>query len=266
MSRKRSFDAYSAFLKKNIAIVTPSASSMVMQSESEDADSRHSDCASLSSGSEISAGNQPEKAAGRFFDWFLPRSGKGSQQKNARRKSRSRRKSHTQSKPLPDRLQKQLVLGESLLDFLYPELTIDTGCDSCPQCSTSMTQRDIIDGWQPRSFQDFTTECPNCRHRFVPRFTVSCSAPSFVGSQGVGTPLYCEFLSPWVLRKEIGHVIDEQNGADLILDPEWRVGTQVGATLWWNLIVLFKHYELPLSFLLQGSFKNRLISPVPQDY
>jgi pentatricopeptide repeat protein len=264
-ARDRSSDAYSALLKKNLRAMAPPASLVLSLSEYEDTDSRHSDSVSLSSGSEVSASPTSAKQPTGFLDWFAPREKKKSAQKSARRGYRRKVKQRGQSKPLPDRLLKQLVLGDSLLDFLYPDLIIDTGCDSCPQCSSSMKESDIVSGWQPRAFQDFTTGCPTCRHRFVSRFTVSCSAPTFVGSQGVGTPLYCEFLSPWVLRKEIGHVIDEDNGAGIILDPNWRRGTQVGSTLWWNLIVLFKHYGLPFTFLLQGSFKNRLISPVPQD-
>ena len=259
-SKGRSSDAYSAFLKKNLPTAAPEGS--LLPTESEDAESRNSDCVSVSSGSEVTVVPVQEKPNGGFLEWLLPRDKKD---QPARRKFHRKRKQRGQSKPLPHRLLTQLVLGESLLEFLYPDLTIDTGCDSCPQCSSSMKESDIVSGWKPRAFQDFTTGCPNCGHRFVPRFTVSCSAPTFVGSQGVGTPLYCEFLSPWVLRKEIGHVIDENNGADLLIDPEWRRGTQVSSTLWWNLIVVFRHYELPFSFLLQGSFVNRLISPVPQD-
>jgi DNA-directed RNA polymerase subunit RPC12/RpoP len=164
-----------------------------------------------------------------------------------------------------DRLTKQIVLGESLLDFLYPDLNIDLRGDACPQCSNMMKEDDIISGWQPCEFQDFTTRCPQCGHRFVPRFSVLCNSPTFEGSQGPGTPLYCEFLSPWVLRKELNHIITGDGGIDLILDPEWRSGTDVRATLWWNMIAMFKRYQLPFSFLLQGSFQNRLISPVPQD-
>jgi pentatricopeptide repeat protein len=263
-SRDRSSDAYSTFLKKNLKIASSSVSPGMLRSQSEDTD-QYSDCASMSSGSEVAASPESAKEPPGFLDWFARREKKTTAQMKASRMYRRKRKQRASSKPLPDRLLKQLVLGESLLDFLYPDLIIDTECDSCPQCSSSMKKCDIISGWQPRAFQDFTTCCPTCRHRFVPRFTVSCSAPSFVGSQGFGTPLYCEFLSPWVLRKEIGHAIDDDDGAGLILDPDWRRGTEVSATLWWNLIVLFRHYGLPFTFLLQGSFSNRLISPVPQD-
>ncbi len=80
-----------------------------------------------------------------------------------------------------------------------------------------------------------------------------------------GTPLYCEFLSPWVLRKELGHIIGDCNDIEQLLEPKWRNGRDIRATIWWNLIALFKRYELPFGFLLQGSFQNRLINPAPQD-
>lgn len=162
-----------------------------------------------------------------------------------------------------DGVRKQIVLGESLLDFLYPNLVIDSNSDSCPQCSKVLTQDEIVVGWQTCEFQDYTTQCPQCQHRFVPRFSVQSSSPSFEGSQGKSTPLYCEFLSPWVLRQEVEHVIHGADGIEGMLNPEWRSGTDIKATLWWNMIVAFKRYRLPVSFLLQGSFQNRLINPTP---
>lgn len=267
LSRDRSSDAYSTLLKKQLKGTSSGVGFPgLLLSESEDTESAYSDGAISNSESDITnksitAGPQTDG----IFDWFRPREDKKIRKK-VRLKRRKRRKQRSEPNAVPDRVSKQLVLGESLLEFLYPDLKIDTDCDSCPQCSTPTTKVGVIGGWQPRSFQDFTTCCPTCSHRFVPRFTVSCSASSFIGSQGVGTPLYCEFLSPWVLRKELGHVIaNAEQGIGLVLDPEWRHGTQVSAALWWNLIVLFKHYGLPFSFLLQGSFKNRLIAPVPQD-
>ena len=126
-------------------------------------------------------------------------------------------------------------------------------------------EEDIVNGWKQCDFEDFTTACPLCSHRFVPRFKVSCDSSTFEGSQGPGTPLYCEFLSPWALRKELGYIIGNSKSLHQILDPSWRSGNDVRATIWWNLIAMFKRHQLPFSFLLQGSFRNRLIHPVPQD-
>lgn len=157
----------------------------------------------------------------------------------------------------------QFVLGESLLTYLNPDLVIDTSRNSCPQCSSTLHIDDVVSGWKPCDFQDFTSACPQCKHRFVPHFTVTSAARDFVGTQGKGTPLYCEFLSPWVLRKELEFVIRGTGGVEEMLKPEWRSGTDIRATLWWNLIVHFRRCNLPVAFLLQGSFHNRLINPTP---
>lgn len=174
--------------------------------------------------------------------------------------------------PVTEMVARHLGLGENLLDFVYPDLVIDTDSDSCPHCSHVLNENNIIDGWKPCSFQDYTTACPKCQYRFVPRFVIMCSSPVFVGSQGPQTPLYCEFLSPWVLRKEFHHIIKEhtelnegESGIDKILNPAWRSGTDICSTLFWNLIVCCRRYRLPYTFLLQGNFHNRLILPRKPD-
>ena len=181
-------------------------------------------------------------------------------------KRRSRKKSVVpildQAK-VPEAVATHVTLGTSLLNLLYPNIRIDTESDSCPKCSQILSDEDITSGWIPCAFKDYTTGCPQCQHRFVPHFSVSSSSPSFEGSQGIGTPLYCELLSPWVLRKEIHNILRQGNGIDTILHPEWRSKSDINATLWWNIILCFRRENLPLSFLLQGSFKNRLILPAP---
>uniref|UniRef100_A0A7S2UGK4 UDENN domain-containing protein n=1 Tax=Attheya septentrionalis TaxID=420275 RepID=A0A7S2UGK4_9STRA len=160
---------------------------------------------------------------------------------------------------------KQVNLGETILEFVYSDIQIDTSSDACPKCSRCLKEDDIIRGWKPREFRDYTTACPQCTHRFVPRFSVRCSSASFEGSQGKGSPLYCEYLSPWVMRKEMRSLIDGEGGIEAILDPEWRSGTGINATLWWNMVVCFLRYRLPITFLLEGNFpNNRLIMPTPE--
>jgi pentatricopeptide repeat protein len=173
-------------------------------------------------------------------------------------------------KPVTDMIARHFELGESLLEFVYPNLVIDTSSDSCPQCSNRSTEDDIVNGWKPCAFKDYTTCCPKCQHRFVPHFVVICSDPNFIGSQGNQTPLYCEYLSPWVLRKEFHHILEGgQNnpeiGIEKMLNPSWRSGTDIKATLFWNLVVCSRRYRLPFTFLLQGNFQNRLILPRKPD-
>ena len=267
---KRRTDAYSAFLKRRFDFVGGLRASVAgaMSSDDEYGDGKTSDIYS-ESGSEYSGTSSNDRDSshtGSFLDWIAPGSSKKAvRPKRRRRKRRTRKSKHLSSLATSDRLKKQIVLGESLLEFLYPDLIVDTSSETCPQCSQVMKEDHIVAGWKSCAFQDYTTGCPTCKHRFVPRFSVSCSADSFVGAQGPGTPLFCEFLSPWVMRKELNHVMSRENGIDLILDPAWRNGNDIKATLWWNLIVLCKRQKLPFAFLLQGSFQNRLINPVPQD-
>jgi len=161
-------------------------------------------------------------------------------------------------------IQQQLILGESLLEYLYPDLKIDVSSDACPSCSTTLEEDDIITGWRCFELRDHSTQCPKCFSRFVPRFSVSSSSPSFEGSQGRNTPLYCEYLSPWVVRYLANNAIDrEEKGLDAILDKEWRRGG-LNATLWWNMCAHFIRFRLPLTLLLQGSFPNCLVTPSPE--
>jgi pentatricopeptide repeat protein len=214
------------------------------------------------SGSERSSrsGRSEQILAPSFFQFVAPTYPKSNVPKKKKRKRKK-----TRQGDVTDRFQKQLILGESLLEFIYPEICIETHGDTCPMCSYVMRDEDVVSGWQPCEFQDLTSQCSQCGHRFVPRFKISTSSSTFTGSQGPETPLYCEFLSPWVLRKELGHIIGDGDKVEQILDPEWRSGRDVRATIWWNLIVMLKRYTLPFTFLLQGSFKNRLINPAPQD-
>eukprot|EP00536_Pseudo-nitzschia_multiseries_P000357 jgi/Psemu1/317290/estExt_fgenesh1_pm.C_50007 len=259
-TQRRTSDAYSHFLRKKLMVMRgDSQGNIYSMPIPSDEESSTSDGLS-DSGSEFSI---DRVSSPDFLQMFAPHL---STTKTKKKRRKRKKKSLTgEEDNLSDRIKKQLVLGESLLDFLYPDIYIETFGDVCPMCSHKMKEEDIVSGWKPCDFQDFTTACTQCSHRFVPQFKVSCSSTTFEGSQGPGTPLYCEFLSPWVLRKELGHLIGGTNSIEHILDPAWRSGGDIRATIWWNLVAMFKRYQLPFSFLLQGSFRNRLINPVPQD-
>jgi len=165
---------------------------------------------------------------------------------------------------ITDPIHQQLVLGESLLKYLYPGITIDVSSDACPSCSTVLEEDDIIAGWRCLELRDHSTQCPKCNARFVPKFSVSSSSPSFEGSQGRNTPLYCEYLSPWVVRHLLNNATERKEGGfDSIWAKEWR-SSGINATLWWNLCAHFLRFRLPLTLLLQGSFPNCLITPSPE--
>ena len=164
--------------------------------------------------------------------------------------------------PTTDIVDRHLSMGNSLLEYLYDNLEIDDSGDTCPQCSSFLTLENLMNGWDFCSYTEYTTACPLCNHRFVPRFVVNANSTNFVGSQGVGTPLYCELFSPWVLRKELHIATNGFEDIDGIMNPTWRNGNTLNSKLWWNMIILFKRQKLPITFLLQGSFHDKLIMPM----
>merc|ERR1711957_26884 len=158
---------------------------------------------------------------------------------------------------------RQILLGESLLEVVYPDISIDTDNEFCPRCNFYLSDDDVVAGWSAGNAQEYKTECPNCLTRFVPHFCVQSTLPSFVGSRGPSSALFCERLSPWVLKKELRSVIS--SGIEELLSPEWREKESKNAILWWNLILSFMRYRLPFTFLLQGSFSSSLIAPTPDN-
>jgi pentatricopeptide repeat protein len=263
-------DAYSNYLKKKLDAINDRADEKAISAEelvlSSWKPTSFSDASSDGEGLTASESSWSVKTPA---GWFAIANGPNTKSNPPLKKERRNRhkRSFARSSTImhvTDMIERQLTLGESLIDFLYPQLVIDTNSDSCPQCSNTLTESEIVTGWRPSAFQDYTTECPKCSHRFVPRFVVSCSAQSFEGSQGRGTPLYCEFLSPWVVRRGLQHYIKSEGsvGIDAMLDPAWRSGTDIQATLFWNIMVLCRRYRLPFSFMLHGSFRqNRLVLP-----
>ncbi|KAL7434989.1 hypothetical protein ACHAXM_004579 [Skeletonema potamos] len=162
-----------------------------------------------------------------------------------------------------DQVLRQILLGENLLEIVYPDISIDTDNENCPRCNMYLSDDDVVAGWSVGNSQEYKTECPNCLTKFVPHFCVQSTRPSFVGSRGPSSPLFCERLSPWVLKKELRSVVS--GGIDDLLSPEWREKESKNAVLWWNLILSFMRYRFPFTFLLQGSFSSSLIAPTPSD-
>ena len=203
--------------------------------------------------------------------------------KNAKTKQMKLHSKHNFTKKddlrVTDAIATHLTLSHCILEDLYNGIKIDTYSDSCPKCSNILDQDSVISGWKPCQVKDYTTMCPSCQFRFVPKFSVSCNLDSFEGSQGMGTPLYCDYLSPWVLLREIrslltasvggkaskvlgAEVRDEPLSIDRLIDPNFRVGNGINATLWWNMIVTFDRFKIPFTYLLQGSYKEQqLIMP-----
>lgn len=162
-------------------------------------------------------------------------------------------------------VERQITLGENLLEIVFPDISVDTENEVCGRCNFELTDDDVVEGWKAGDSNDYTTMCPNCKQRFVPHFCVQCSSPSFVGSRGPASPLVCERLSPWVLQKEIRSVMSDEEGIAKIQSPAWREKEYKNSSLWWNLVLSFMRYRLPFTFLLQGSFEQSLIAPLPDD-
>lgn len=184
-----------------------------------------------------------------------------SQQPEKGKDSAKRRESNYAEQYVTDQVLRQILLGENLLEIVYPDISIDTDNEVCPRCNFYLSDDDVVAGWSAGNSQEYKTECPNCLTRFVPHFCVQSTLPSFVGSRGPSSALFCERLSPWVLKKELRTVIS--GGIEDLLSPEWREKESKNAVLWWNLILSFMRYRFPFTFLLQGSFSSSLIAPTP---
>lgn len=162
-------------------------------------------------------------------------------------------------------VERQIALGENLLEIVFPDISVDTENETCPRCNFLLSDDDVVAGWSAGDENDYTTSCPSCTQRFVPHFCVQSTSEKFMGSRGPASPLMCERLSPWVLQKEIRSVMNEPEGIENLLSPEWREEAYKNAVLWWNLVLSCMRYRFPFSFLLQGSFEQNLIAPMPGD-
>ena len=161
---------------------------------------------------------------------------------------------------------RQNELGNSLLELLYKDVKLDVNKAVCNGCDKALTEEDVNEGWKIGDAHDYCIACKHCRHKGVCRFSVASSNADWKSS-GIGGKheglLYCEFLSPWVLRKEIMNILSERGGIETLLDPRFAESTVHRSTLFWNLIVRMKRECLPFTFLFQGSFGNSLITPTP---
>ena len=158
-----------------------------------------------------------------------------------------------------DTIQRNLIMGECLLkDDLYSGIEIEDKGDSCPKCSSFLSLEELMVGWSVCHFNEYTTRCPHCKNSFIPRFIVKSRSFDFVGSHGPGSQLFCEFFSPWVLRRELFLATSGGDDMDAILDPRRRSGNDFNTKLWWNMVVLFRNLKLPFTFLFQGYFPGNL--------
>lgn len=186
-------------------------------------------------------------------------------QRQGRKKTKTKIEESRVEFYVTESVERQIELGENLLEIVFPDISVDTDNETCPRCNFLLSDDDVVAGWTPGGSNDYTTSCSNCTQRFVPHFCVQSSSPNFVGSKGPSSALMCERLSPWVLQKEIRSVMGDRDGIDNLLSPEWRAEEYKNAVLWWNLVLSCMRYRFPFTFLLQGSFEQNLIAPMPED-
>jgi len=89
---------------------------------------------------------------------------------------------------------------------------------------------------------------------FVARFSVSYRRATNYSEEGsieTRIQLQCEFLSPFVLRKELDRMLNDESKEDTFCTKQFWLGNQSTSTIFWNLLMLFKKYELPFAFLLE---------------
>ena len=173
----------------------------------------------------------------------------------------------------------QVLFGEIALSRRFAGLNIDlfspfgTACPN-PKCRHPLSLADVRGGWSTDR-NKYTTRCPMCTREFVPRFTVHSEAADWMGSEGRGTPLWCEWLSPWVLRKEILSVLF-QDGVEALLSSSKSkqldsAESDEATTIFWNAVVAFRLLGLPYGFLLCSvdgpvTFANVLSIPLDVPY
>ena len=162
------------------------------------------------------------------------------------------------------RLMRHMINAEALLGRLYPNLEIDlchpfgTCCPNTKCCKPQSVQQ-IMAGFS-RDPNVYTSKCFSCERPYVPRFTVQCDLPEWEGSErrGPGSILWCEFLSPWVLRKEVFSVLFVDGVEALLSDQavnrdSSKQSFSHNAVIFWNMIIAFRLRGLPYSFLLAQS-------------
>lgn len=184
----------------------------------------------------------------------------GTSETSSTHNSPQKKMTHTRNVLLTtDSIERNLIMGECLLnDDLYNGITIDDKGDSCPKCSAFLSSEQLMMGWSFCEFTEYRTKCLHCQNEFIPRFVVKSNSPNFIGSQGAGSQLYCEFFSPWVIRRELHLATNGGEDMQAILDPSKRIDNSFNTKLWWNMVVLFRRQKLPFTFLLQGYFPGNL--------
>lgn len=189
----------------------------------------------------------------------------------------------THEVPTSLRLTTHLLLADRILDMQFPDLKINlndpfgTFCPN-PKCGKSHTLSQLRAGWDGVDPNKYTTRCVHCSREFVPRFTVhsSCSTwlveeidlmgqvPEDYGQKGSDELLWCEFLSPWVLRKELLMIL-LNDGIDRVLSADFRrpvPSNSQNLVIFWNMVVAFRGCGLPYQFMISETLSTAFLVPL----
>jgi hypothetical protein len=175
------------------------------------------------------------------------------------------------------KLYRQIRLSELALQQEFSELEVDFQFNSgmkCPNLSCPVqrprTISEIHQGWQLHQSNSnsnmgdsnrYTSKCIYCNVDFTPRFCVSANKINLlpkednVGANNTANEsvtsniLWCEYLSPWTLHKEVLNITFDC-GISEILSKKFRNESHQRAVLFWNLIVAFRLRGLPYTVLL----------------
>lgn len=164
------------------------------------------------------------------------------------------------------RLLRLVGVSERRLSHVFPDLCIDFSnkfgmlCPN-PHCSTRsqkigeeegklLTIGEVYRGWirgsqSNNSMNNYTTQCIYCGTAFIPRFSVTYHSQPNSPNTNV---LWCEFLSPWTLYKEVLNITFEE-GVLTLLSSDFLHRSYQSAVVYWNLLVSFRLRGLPIAFL-----------------
>lgn len=127
-----------------------------------------------------------------------------------------------------------------------------TALADCDSCGARLSYTEIHDGWSLTDANDYTTRCPLCQHRFVPRLCVMLGVSNgfvdAVEEESVASHVHVEqieYLSTPVIRKELTNLSQKISLTMLSMGDLRRLNPRI----YWNIVVKLLSLACPLDFL-----------------
>lgn len=158
------------------------------------------------------------------------------------------------------KLRRQVILGEVKFQKEFPDLSMDLSNDFGTKCPNEncpshrcLSIGEIYQGWSTSAgdLNKYTTTCVHCGKEFIPRFNLS-----FDNSNRES--VWIEFLSPWVLHKELVNIVLE-DGISTLLSRRFRNDEK--SAIFWNALIAFRLRGLPISFLITNGSISEAFPP-----